>query len=379
MDIEWVRDRRNLGWVEFSAYELKGDGTQTPVFEVTRIEMGAQQETGVTMVDKTLPAEHPIFDPNYVGSKLSLTFPVEIPGYMYQGDAFEITFPDMFVFPDPKDISAVFRISKSPYTPADEYFFPARVVMYKIIQEVHFFLPKTYNIYGCTNANPCRVNIVTSGFRHASYAAPAPFDITVRVINKLESYQKFTYKDIPAPPVSSFNSLLATISSQFSEDVYVDYDYAFTPSYDYPADSKITIDLDYTKYRHIDKSFPLATCETNFDKWIKYCNIKEAKIELELSSEMPEGYAAKIMLKGVKNPTYVGQTAPTDMRLSVHHPSSYLINQGYFNTLNYKNKKNIDTLFFKIELTSNYETVTSDYTFVLQNTNRLPPRGTINI
>lgn len=379
LDIEWVRDYRNQGWVEFSAYELAGDGTETPVFEITRVLLDAQRETGVNNVDKTNVADHPIFDPNYVGSKLSLTFPVSIQSYIYQGDAFEITFPDMFVFPEPEDVSAVFRISKWPHTPADEYFFPAEVVMYKIIQQVHFFLPKTYNIYGCTNARPCSVNIVTSGFRHASFANPTPFDITVRVINKLESYQKFTYKNIPSPPVSSFNSLLATISSQFSENVYVDYGFSFTPSYTYPADSKIMIDMDYTKYRHIDKSYPKATCTTNFDDILKYCYIKEAQVEIELKGEMPEGFAAKITLKGVKNPKYIGQTASTDMRLRAIHPSSYLINEGYFNTLNYKAKKNVDTLFFKIELTSNYESVTSDYTFVLQNTNKLPAFGSINI
>jgi hypothetical protein len=150
--------------------------------------MDAQPNTGVNNVDVTNTADHPVFDPNYVGSKLSLTFPVEIPAYIYQGDAFEFKFPDMFVFPDAADVSAVFRVSIPPHTPADEYFFPANVVMYSITNEVHFFLPPTYNIYGCTTANPCKVNIVTSGFRHASYASPVPFDISVRVVRLLRSY-----------------------------------------------------------------------------------------------------------------------------------------------------------------------------------------------
>lgn len=134
LEIEWVTNSNNLGWVEFSAYELEGDGTETPVFEVTRVELDAQADTGVINNNITDTDDHPIFDPNYVGSKLSLTFPVEITGYIYQGDAFEITFPDMFVFPNASDISAVFRISKYPYNSDDEYFFPAEVVLYNITQ-----------------------------------------------------------------------------------------------------------------------------------------------------------------------------------------------------------------------------------------------------
>lgn len=94
---------------------------------------------------------------------------------------------------------------------------------------------------------------------------------------------------------------------------------------------------------------------------------------------MNEGFAAVITLTGVKNPEFVGSTASTDMRLRAIHPTAFLINEGFFNVLTFKSTKNVDTLFFRIDLTSDYETVTSDYTFILQNTNRVPPQGTINI
>lgn len=97
--------------------------------------MLAQPATGIANVDITTPpaTNHPTFSPNFVGSRLTLTFPVSIPGFMFQGDLFEVTFPSLFVFPDVKDLSAVFRITKSPYGPTDTYFFPADIVMYRMI------------------------------------------------------------------------------------------------------------------------------------------------------------------------------------------------------------------------------------------------------
>lgn len=195
---------------------------------------------------------------------------------MFQGDLFEVTFPSLFVFPDAKDLSAVFRITKSPYGPTDTYFFPADIVMYRMIQQVHFVLPRTYNIFGCTVALPCTVNIVSSGFRHIAYANPATFNIQMRVIRQQLTYRRLTYRNILPPPVANFNSLLTTISSQFSRDVYVTYDFSFTPSYFYPADSRLLIDLEFVKFRHIDKSNPRAVCQTNFNSIIKFCKIKEA-------------------------------------------------------------------------------------------------------
>lgn len=381
LDIAWVRASNNRGWVEFSAYELRGDGVETPVFDVARVEMLAQPATGIVNVNINSPpaTNHPIFSPNFVGSRLTLTFPVSIPGFMFQGDVFEVTFPSLFVFPDYKDLSAVFRITKSPYGPTDTYFFPADIVMYKMIQQVHFVLPRTYNIFGCTILLPCNVNIVSSGFRHIAYASPTQFDINMRVIRQQLTYRLLTYKNINPPPVATFNSLLATISSQFSRDVYVTYDFSFTPSYFYPANSRILIDLEFVKFRHIDKSNPKAVCSTNFNSIIKFCKINEAQVEIELNAQMNEGFAAVVTLTGVKNPQFVGSTASTDMRLRAIHPTAFLINEGFFNVLTFKTIKNVDTLFFRINLTSDYETVTSDYTFVLQNTNRVPPQGTINI
>lgn len=205
-----------------------------------------------------------------------------IPSYIYQFDTFEVTFPSMFEFPAPEAISAVFKIQTSPYGPANEYFFDANTILYPSISEVHFMLPKGSNIYGCTNAKPCKVYIIASGFRHASYADSNPFQLDMRVVSKLKTVQKLTYNNIASPGVAAFNSLFLTTSSQFSEDVYVDYKFAFTPSYHYPTDTKIAITLENNKFRHINKSYPPAKCVTNFDEYLKSCTILEAQIQVEL-------------------------------------------------------------------------------------------------
>lgn len=111
----------------------------------------------------------------------------------------------------------------------------------------------------------------------------------------------------------SFNSILATISSQFSENIYVRYDFYFSPSYDYPAGTKIEVVMDWTKYRQIDKSNPPAECHTNFQNITGQCIISEAKITIVLNGTMPEGFSADIFAKGVKNPSFVGSTAPGDI------------------------------------------------------------------
>lgn len=83
---------------------------------------------------------------------------------------------------------------------------------------------------------------------------------------------------------------------------------------------------------------------------------------------MPESFAAEIKLTGVKNPKFVGETGATDAHIVVNHPFNnfaYKINEGHFNTLTFVDKKNVDTLFFTINLSSNYAEVSADYEFVL--------------
>ena len=381
LDLTWVRNRNNEGWVKFEVAELKADGSETVIIEQTQVDLGAERDEGVTNTDITAP-DLPVFSPDEVGALLSLTFYIEVPNYIYQNDLFEIYFPAAFEFPpNQSDVSAVFQIvvPQAGATPALEYFFDVNTHIYHDINLAHFTIPKGKNIYGCTNARPCQVSMITNGFRHISYADPTPFDIGLRIISQQVEYRIRTWINIPAPIVAPFNSQILTVSSLFSEDVYVTYTFFFTPSYHYPTDTIIRLTMEYSKYRHIDKSFPKAQCTTNFPDITKSCIISEAQVEIVLSGRMEEGFSANFVLTGVKNPKYVGATGSTDLLLTSIHPTTFEINRGYYNILTYTTKKNIDLMFFSISLTSYYEQVSQDYKFTIQNTNKLPAFGTINI
>lgn len=59
-----------------------------------------------------------------------------------------------------------------------------------------------------------------------------------------------------------------TVSSKFAGDVYVNYEFSFTPSYRVPAGSKISISLPNRgdlNYLHIGNSNPPAECITNIN------------------------------------------------------------------------------------------------------------------
>lgn len=381
MQLSWILDNLNLGWIEFSVYERSGDGTLTKIYDDVRTNLGGLATVSPAVTRTTLLAanpNNPVFSPNIVGARLSLQikFSTTIP--LIQYDTIEVTFPSIMELPSVSDISAVFKVVPSnvaivPYSVA------ATVVVYPTISRVNFIVPRAQTIYGCTTAKPCAVTIATAGFRHLPYATPAAFTVTTRTLSKQQVVQWLDYTQVPAPVVAPYNSLLLTISSQFSGDVYVTYQFYFSPSYKYPSGSTIIATMNPTLYRQIDKSNPPAVCSTNFANITASCVITEAVITVTLNGTLTEGFAGLITAVGMKNPTFVGSTLSTDVVMSTKHPSGYLINQGNMNTLTYKSKSNVDTVIFKIDLSSYYSAVSSDYRFTLQNTNTLPPFGILNI
>jgi hypothetical protein len=375
----WTRDSLNLGWIEFSIYEKYGDGSLQKIYDDVRVNMGGLPALGTgIVVYNALDPYNPTFSPNTVGSRQSLTIKFRVTVPLYQYDHIEVTFPNMIILPEVTEISAVFKVTPvniliPPYNVA------ADIVVYKNINRVNFIIPRTLAIYGCTLAQACNVQIATAGFRHAPYVVPGTLTFFVRITNKQQVIARSSYNQVPPPIVAPFNSILVTMNSQFSEDIYVKYDFSFTPSYFYPAGSTIVITLSPVYFSHIDKSNPPAECETNFASITSNCVIGTATITVTLNGELAEGYSAVITAKGVKNPTLVGQTLGTDITITSYHPTGNKINENTANVLNYKPKKNIDTIIFRTELSSLYSEVSSEYKFSIQNTNRLPPKGILNI
>jgi hypothetical protein len=375
----WTRDFLNLGWIEFSIYEKYGDGTLQKIYDDVRVNMGGLAPLGVTTVTyNALDLYNPTFSPNTVGSRQSLTIKFRVSVPLYQYDHIEVTFPNMIILPEVSEISAVFRVTPvniliPPYNVA------AEVIVYKNINRVNFMIPRTLSIFGCTVPQPCNVEIATAGFRHAPYVVPTTLNFFLRITNKQQVIARSLYNQVPPPVVAPFNSILVTMNSQFSEDIYVTYDFSFTPSYFYPSGSTIVIALSPVYFSHIDKSNPPAQCETNFAAITSNCVIGSATITVTLNGELAEGFSAVITAKGMKNPTLVGQTVGTDIKITSFHPTGNKINENTANVLNYKPKKNIDTIIFRTDLSSLYSEVSSEYKFTIQNTNRLPPKGILNI
>lgn len=378
LKLQWITNVNNQGWVEFSIYEVQGDGTLEKTYDDVRISLGALTNLGTALVTRnSAHALNPVLTPALVGARIDMDikFSTQVP--LFQYDVIEVTFPSMMILPSAEDVSAVFYVVNG----ANTYYVSCDIVIYPLLNRVNFIIPRSYSIYGCTTTVICTVSIKTAGFRHVPYelAAPGYLTFTVRVINKKQAVQLVQYNQVAAPPRSKFNSLLVTMSSQFSRDIYVTYQFNFSPSYLYPSGSKVLITLETVKYRHIDKSNPPAACTTNFQNVTLSCVISEALITITLNGTLPEGFSAVVTGTGLKNPEFEGTTGTTDIKFTALHPIGLPINEDFANTLVYKPRKNVDTIIFKIDLSSYYSEVSSDYKFTLQNTNTLPPKGILNI
>jgi hypothetical protein len=169
------------------------------------------------------------------------------------------------------------------------------------------------------------------------------------------------------------------ISSPTSADINVTYDFLFTPSYNYPIGSQIIIEMDPGKFSQIDKSFPPAVCATSFAAKIASCLIEPNRITVTLSALYTEGVEGQITLTGVKNPTFIGTTGATDIKITAYHSGGQKIDEDYYPTVTYQAAGTSKLVTLNVSLTSYFASVASDYTFSLQNTRTVPSGGTINI
>lgn len=77
------------------------------------------------------------------------------------------------------------------------------------------------------------------------------------------------------------------------------------------------------------------------------------------------------------NPTYATTTLSTDFKITISHPSGYLINSGYFPTITYLAARSTSYLYLTMTGTSYYQSVIADYTFTIQSTTETPLGGYI--
>ena len=375
IDVKWTGNVDNSGWIDFNVIQTSGDGKINVIYDKTRINLYSSDDTGIDYAIAPDLAYYPTIDNNTVGAKISTEFSISITNFLFEGDLIEVTYPTEFKFPNADEVSAVIKVVNANGT----RFATAVTYVYSIVNKIHYILPKQFNIVGCTGGNPCVVTVITTGLRNAAYSFAAPYVLYVKVLSQKITFDKLIFNNLTPPAPAAFNSMLCTISSQFSEDINVTYTFDFVPSYNYYSGSLIRLTMNNGLFNHIDKSSPAVICKTNFDDLVDSCQVLEAMVEITLLGTLDENTNCKITLTGVKNPVFVGTTAHDDLLLQSYHSTGNLINEGYFNTLTYREKRNVGTLFFNIQANSLFQTVTSDYTITLQNTNALPAKGVISI
>jgi hypothetical protein len=375
LDIKWTGNLNNMGTIGFGILELKGDGSNTIIYENTEVKLLSQGASGVVASAAPVNSLFPTLIPNNVGAKISFKIGFSLTSFLIEDDFIEVKFPTQFVFPDQNELSAIINAINS----VENKFKSIGVIAYPVTNKLLFAIPRGFTVFGCTVGVPCQVILTVAGLRNAAYAFTTNYSLSMRVIGRKITLMKLNFNSMTPPTVSLFNSLLVTQSSEFSGDINVTYNFMFVPSYVFPAGTKITLTLNAGLFGQIHLSSPPAACKTNFNDKVTSCTITSAKVEIILSSSLLENFQGSIELTGVKNPTYVGNTPLNCFVVSAIHPSTFAINTGVFNGLTYKPQKNIGVIFINIQASSSYKTVESDYTFVLQNTNKLSANGFINL
>lgn len=375
MDFTWTGSASNVGWVEIGVTQRNGDGSLDTIFSVARAQLGSQASTGIVFTTNPTAANYPVISPSTVGSKISFKFAVTVTTFLLSGDTIELSFPSQFELCLLGTVSAILQIQ----TPSTYRVTPASVNLYCSILKLHVMLPNSINVFGCTVGTPCTVTVVISGLRHAAYAFSTPYQIGMRVLSSLITQQKRNFINLTPPIIAPFNSLLVTLSSQSSNDIAVNYSFQFLLSYRLPAGSELRLVLNPTLFAQIDKSSPPATCSLSVPSSMTSCTVKEAVISVLTSQTLNEATPYVILLYSAKNPSFVGTTSSTDLLLTAYHPTGFKTNEGYFTQITYTAPKKVGTVFLQISLSSYYQTISTDYTFVIQNTNLLPAQGMILI
>ncbi|CAD8140771.1 unnamed protein product [Paramecium octaurelia] len=369
---------QNKGNVTLSAYKKKGDGTKVELI---------QDSTGFVpvydpncygnlcyTVFTTCPTSAQIaMDPNVVGAYMQVTInPISIncttPATTYQplqaGDQVILTFPVEFEFPSESNgaISALWnQIQMS-------------TIVYPLTREIYFTFPTGTTITGCTNT------LKISQLRGPAYEFSTAYNIRMRIVKSQYRRVDCIISGITPPNVATPSTQSMLLSSYFAGDIFVDYDFKFSPSYKIPAGG--TIDITFPNrgllnYNHVTSSTPPAVCSLLNSVYITSCVLSTTGVQVTVAQDIPAQQELEIKLSGVKNSDYAGQTLASDYVLTMYHPNGEKVNEIGFSPFQFYAKKNVGVIYMKLSNTNNFQSVTASYTFVIQNSYRVPASGEI--
>lgn len=193
----------NNGWLTVGAYETFGDGSTAQIIDDTTVNQP------VWFPNTIIPTVR--FDlniqPNYVGAVLVINFNFDCFFSMNANDIYQINLPTpQFVLPADGTITGV--IDGIPMT--------AWIYEDPLINEMHFEVPSSITIAG---SGP--KTLIVSGVRNQAYADTANYTVTLTLIKGSMRNDIIQYKNNTPAVVATPNSLVMTLSSYFSGDVYV--------------------------------------------------------------------------------------------------------------------------------------------------------------
>jgi len=123
-----------------------------------------------------------------------------------------------------------------------------------------------------------------------------------------------------------FNYKLMSLSSYFANDIYVEYLFQIVTTYRIPSSSRITIympNVGTLSYSHLGTSNPIETCTVSTTAITTTNCIPSStpkNLVLNVVSELSEGTAITIQIKGARNPVYVGIVTDDKYKIEIERP-----------------------------------------------------------
>ncbi|KAL4449717.1 hypothetical protein ABPG74_008090 [Tetrahymena malaccensis] len=377
----------NKGFINTRVFQQNGDGSQNDIIGSSQFQLGSPAQLinwyywSSNMATVT---------PNQVGAYSTWTFQFNNM-YDYQNNyqgCFDIFGVPMFSFL--ANTILVLKIPNVKFVLVDNgkitatiANIPAKIWIYEDTNQIFVQVPQ--NI-------PCGSGGVINSLqiyqlRNAAFRFPTPYAIQIDSFDPTSRtiIRSYLYTPISNPSVGSFVSLSMYLSKYFADERYVTYTYGFTPSYDVPPGSLITITLPNRaalNFPNFGQASPQETCQvsdaTSLSVSSCISTFSPNGFSLVVLKDIPEQTSLTVQIVGTRNnPTYAQQTLPNDFQITITHPLGYLINSGYFPVITYLPKRSASFLYLTMSGTSYFQNIITDYTFVIQSTSDLPLGGYI--
>ncbi|KAL4501728.1 hypothetical protein ABPG72_018779 [Tetrahymena utriculariae] len=286
-----------------------------------------------------------------------------------------------FVLKMPKD----FQLKDNESISATLGGLPLQIWIYEETNQI-FMLNQNTVPCGYYDGTPKLNPLSISQMRNSAYQFLSSYNLIIKTYSPQRKFiREYQFGPINNPNVGQFVLLGMTVSKLFADERYVTYTYSFTPSYDVPANSIITIKLPNRSdlsYPNFGSASPQEVCSVSNSQLLSQSSCQSSfsssGFSITVLNNISENTNLSIQIIGTRNhPTYSQITQPTDFMITIKNPQGLKINEGYFPQITFLKKRDPSFLYLSMSGTSYFQNVVSDYTFTLQSTSDLPQGGFI--